>query len=129
MFTGVILTYPLAGILADSPDFGGWESIFYILGMNLERYTVRIYSGIFDHNTVPYFTVMGQITFINYDVPSENKYTNLSTGKKIPEFLRKFTGIHREVSWDIFLFPGFTRKSREVPVSLPGKLENYRISR
>ena len=60
------------------------------------------------------------------DIPSENKYTNLFTGK--------FTGIHRECDRDVpesflgygFLFSGFKGKSREVPVSLPRKLEIYR---
>ncbi|XP_066922768.1 sialin-like isoform X1 [Clytia hemisphaerica] len=30
MFTGTILTYPLAGILAESSFLGGWPSIFYL---------------------------------------------------------------------------------------------------
>ena len=35
MFTGTILTFPIAGILADSTFLGGWPSIFYVCGISL----------------------------------------------------------------------------------------------
>ena len=55
------------------------------------------------------------------DVPSENKCTNLFTGKT-PGFPWKFTGFYREVSWGYLSLPGI---HQEVPMNLLGKLKIY----
>ena len=75
------------------------------------------------------------------EVPSENIQTFLpakhrdfpGVHRDSPGFTRRFTRIYRKFYRDIqgsflrygFLFLGFTGKSWEVPLSLPGKLETY----